>query len=62
MTNAYRCDGCQEFVEGRPAGELTECAEDYVDQESHDLCSDCLGKFVGKLENESLAAFAGGEE
>lgn len=58
MSQAYRCERCEEFVEGTPAGELKDSrAGDWDEHESFDLCSDCLGYYIAELENESLRGF-----
>jgi hypothetical protein len=56
MTNAYKCDRCKEFYQGKPItiAELENSQsitkEHYVSNDRYDLCGDC-GVIVAEVIN-----------
>jgi len=65
MAQAFRCDGCGEFYEGRRTGSVEHVPDDSdYGETTHELCADCHRSVVAALDNESVATFAdigGGE-
>lgn len=53
---AYKCDICEEYFEGRPAGVLYDnrgAKGKNTDRERYDLCPECVGKAKEPYEEEA---------
>jgi Zn finger protein HypA/HybF involved in hydrogenase expression len=51
MSEAYQCDSCGEFREGRRAGSVVEEVTDY-ERETLELCPACIGQVLAVVKED----------